>query len=109
MRLLPSSGALRIVGRPAGAALDILPKRQRRDLLQPRKHLGYKTKPRRGDIRIKPFRIYAINVRAVHNTTASNAAKVHGTIWVFTWSIKSVPVLTQLSTVVSEMGEHWSP
>ena len=43
---------------------------------------------------------------AVQQTAASPAATEACGICVFTWSIRSQPVHTELSTVVSEMGEH---
>ena len=42
----------------------------------------------------------------IHIKAASPAAYVAGTIWVLTWSIKSVPVVIELNMVVSEIGEH---
>ena len=49
------------------------------------------------------------NAITVQQTAASAAATDACGICVFTWSIRSQPVQTELSTVVSEMGEHWSP
>ena len=48
----------------------------------------------------------ARGARAVQQTAARAAAAVAGGIWVRTWSMRSHPVHIELSTVVSEMGEH---
>ncbi len=45
----------------------------------------------------------------VQQTAARRAAIEAWGIWVLTWSMRSHPVHIELSTVVSEMGEHWSP
>ena len=50
-----------------------------------------------------------IKATPVQQTAASAAATVAWGICVLTWSIRSQPVHTELSTVVSDMGEHWSP
>jgi len=48
-------------------------------------------------------------VTAVQQMAASRAATVAWGICVRTWSIRSQPQHMELSTVVSEIGEHWSP
>ena len=57
-----------------------------------------------------PF-VYYANKRTVRvqQIAASPAANEAGTICVLTWSIRSEPVHMALKTVVSEIGEHWSP
>ena len=56
-----------------------------------------------------PFAHAVKNASTVQQTAASPAAIDACGICVFTWSIRSQPVHTELSTVVSEIGEHWSP
>ena len=46
------------------------------------------------------------NATVVQQTAAMPAAMEACGIWVLTWSIRSQPVHMELSTVVSEMGEH---
>ena len=45
----------------------------------------------------------------VQQIAARPAAMEAWGICVLTWSIRSQPVHIELSTVVSEIGEHWSP
>ena len=45
----------------------------------------------------------------VQRIPANNAAIDACGIWVLTWSIRSHPEHIALNTVVSDMGEHWSP
>ncbi len=44
--------------------------------------------------------------KRVHYIAPSEAAWPAGTIWVFTWSIRSLPVVVALRMDVSEIGEH---
>ena len=53
---------------------------------------------------------YAVKTAmTVQQTAARAAASEAWGICVLTWSIRSQPVQTELRTVVSEIGEHWSP